>query len=101
MKKVVVKDLDGIETHGAIKEDPTAWISECVENNIWGKKAGEYPLSQLSESELAQEISRKTHTEAVELEDPLIELPEQFQYHYFERCYKHLPAESTHYWSHL
>jgi len=58
-------------------EELNAWVEQTAATGMWGKKAGEYPLSQLSESELAQEISRKTHTEAIELVDPLIELPEQ------------------------
>ena len=37
MKKVIVKNLVGIQTHGAEMEDPTAWISECVAVNAWGK----------------------------------------------------------------
>lgn len=37
MKKVTIKNLAGIQTHGAEIEDPTAWIAECVANNWWGK----------------------------------------------------------------
>lgn len=36
MKKVTIKNLEGIQTHGAEMEDPTAWIAECVASNAWG-----------------------------------------------------------------
>ena len=36
MKKVIIKNLDGVQTHGAEMEDPTAWIAECVASNVWG-----------------------------------------------------------------
>lgn len=37
MKKVTIKNLAGIQTHGAEMEDPTAWIAGCVAANVWGK----------------------------------------------------------------
>ena len=37
MKKVIIKNLAGIQTHGAVMEDPTAWIAEGVAGNWWGK----------------------------------------------------------------
>ena len=37
MKKVIIKNLAGIQTHGADMEDPSAWIAECVASNAWGK----------------------------------------------------------------
>jgi hypothetical protein len=36
MKKVIVKNLDGIQTHGAEMEDPTAWIAECEASLSFG-----------------------------------------------------------------
>jgi hypothetical protein len=36
MKKVSIKNLEGIQTHGAQMEDPTAWITEGVAANWWG-----------------------------------------------------------------
>jgi len=36
MKKVIVKNLLGIQTHGAEMVDPEAWIAECVASNVWG-----------------------------------------------------------------
>ena len=37
MKKITIKNLVGIQTHGAEMQDPTAWIAECVSVNAWGK----------------------------------------------------------------
>jgi hypothetical protein len=37
MKKVTIKNKDGIQTHGAQMDDPTAWIAEGVANNWWGE----------------------------------------------------------------
>ena len=36
MKRVIVKNLDGVQTHGADMEDPIAWIAECQEMGAWG-----------------------------------------------------------------
>lgn len=37
MKKVIIKNLAGIQTHGAVLEDPTQWVAECIVQNAWGK----------------------------------------------------------------
>lgn len=37
MKKVIVKDLQGIETHSAKMLDPSEWVAECVSKNFWGQ----------------------------------------------------------------
>jgi hypothetical protein len=37
MKKVIIKDKDGIQKAGAEMLDPSQWIAECVVNNSWGK----------------------------------------------------------------
>ena len=37
MKKIIIKNLVGVQTHGAQMADPTAWIAECVAGNYWGK----------------------------------------------------------------
>jgi hypothetical protein len=37
MKNVIIKNLDGVQTHGAEMEDPTQWIAYCVAQNVWGK----------------------------------------------------------------
>lgn len=36
MKKVIIKNLAGIQTHGAEMEDPTTWVADCVSSNVWG-----------------------------------------------------------------
>jgi hypothetical protein len=36
MKKVIIKNLQGIQTHGAEMEDPTAWIAECEASGAFG-----------------------------------------------------------------
>lgn len=36
MKRVIIRNLKGIQTHGAVMEDPQAWIEDCVKNNYWG-----------------------------------------------------------------
>ncbi len=36
MKKVIIKNMAGVQTHGAEMEDPSAWIADCVANNYWG-----------------------------------------------------------------
>jgi hypothetical protein len=36
MKKVIVKNLEGVQTHGAEMEDPTAWIADCEASCAWG-----------------------------------------------------------------
>jgi hypothetical protein len=37
MKKIIIKNLAGIQTHGAVMDDPTEWIALCVAQNAWGK----------------------------------------------------------------
>ena len=36
MKKIIIKNLAEVQTHGAEMEDPTQWISDCVAQNVWG-----------------------------------------------------------------
>jgi hypothetical protein len=36
MKKVIVKNLEGVQTHGGELEDPTSWIAEGIAANWWG-----------------------------------------------------------------
>jgi len=38
MKKVIIRNMAGVQTHGAEMEDPTAWIEQCVASDAWGKK---------------------------------------------------------------
>jgi hypothetical protein len=37
MKKVIIKNKEGQQTHGAEMLDPQAWIAEGVAGNWWGK----------------------------------------------------------------
>jgi hypothetical protein len=37
MKKVIVKNISNIQTHGAEMEDPQMWIDSCIKQNLWGK----------------------------------------------------------------
>ena len=37
MKKVIVKNLAGNQTHGAMMEDPQPWIDNCVAAGVWGE----------------------------------------------------------------
>lgn len=37
MKKVIIKNNSGIQTHGAELEDPMSWITDCISMNAWGK----------------------------------------------------------------
>jgi hypothetical protein len=36
MKKVIIKDKDGVQKAGAEMLDPSQWIAECVASNSWG-----------------------------------------------------------------
>ena len=36
MKRVIVRNSEGIQTHGADMEDPTAWIADCQASQAWG-----------------------------------------------------------------
>ena len=37
MKKVIIRSKDGTERAGAEMLDPTEWITQCVDQNVWGK----------------------------------------------------------------
>lgn len=37
MKKIIIKDLQGIQTHGAQMLDPTQWMEQGISENWWGK----------------------------------------------------------------
>lgn len=43
MKRVIIKNLQGEQTHGALIEDPTDWIASCIAANVWGEP-GEYTV---------------------------------------------------------
>jgi hypothetical protein len=36
MKKVIIKNKDGVIGWGAEMLDPTQWIADCIANNVWG-----------------------------------------------------------------
>lgn len=79
MKKVIIKDLSGKITHGAEDLDPSAWIAECKEKNLWGKKAGTYKASELSDDELITAITFiNTDENGNLLEDALVTIPDQY-----------------------
>lgn len=37
MKKIIIRNKAGLETHGARMEDPTEWIAQCESVQAWGK----------------------------------------------------------------
>lgn len=56
-----------------------AWQSSVAATGAFGKTVGAYPLSQLSEQELATEISRQElDAEGQPLMEPLVTIPDQF-----------------------
>jgi hypothetical protein len=63
MKKVVIKNLVGQQTHGAEMLDPTAWLADGVANNWWGKperwvphkdEGGEYDEADVLEEKVVE-----------------------------------------------
>jgi hypothetical protein len=81
MIKINIKK-NNLITHGATFENTdlsNAWIEEGRANKFWGKPSGFYPISQLTEEELFQEISRKTtDEEGNPLFETMVEIPDQF-----------------------
>lgn len=67
------------QAHFQTQAEADAWLAQEEANKSFGKPAGFYPISQLSQEELAQEISRK---EVDELGNPLmevmVEIPAQY-----------------------
>ena len=45
MKRVIVRNLAGVQTHGAEFVNPQPWIDDCVKNNLWGKPERWQPTS--------------------------------------------------------
>lgn len=37
MKRVIIRNLEGVQTHGAEMEAPESWIESCVSQGVWGK----------------------------------------------------------------
>jgi hypothetical protein len=46
MKRVIIRNLEGVQTHGAEMSDPQAWIDDCVAENAWGKAERWIPASE-------------------------------------------------------
>lgn len=81
MKKVTIKNLQNVQTHGATFNDDTKmqqWIDNCKANHSWGKPAGAYSLRLLSEAELATEISRTEPSIEFPLLGVMVTIPDQF-----------------------
>jgi hypothetical protein len=57
MKRVIIRNLEGIQTHGAELLDPQAWIDNCIANNYWGKAERWIPASEPHDE--AGEIARE------------------------------------------
>jgi len=55
MKKVIIKNKEGQQTHGAEMLDPQAWIAEGIAGNWWGKpdrvvpKSADYDVADVLE----------------------------------------------------
>lgn len=77
MKKVIIKNLAGIQTHGAEMEDPTAWIAECVASNAWGLPE-EYTVEV---QDISAEVALKKCIESRIAEYPT---PAEFMNAYFD-----------------
>ncbi len=57
MKKVIIKNLEGVLVAGAEMEDPAAWIADCVEHDYWGKKERLVPQDEPHEaSDVLEEV---------------------------------------------
>jgi hypothetical protein len=59
MKRVTIKNLQGIITHQGQMEDPTQWIADCVQNNSWGLGLRKAWKNALSQSEIALIVSEE------------------------------------------
>ncbi len=46
MKRVIVNNLAGVQTHGAEMEAPEAWIAEAIAQGWWGKSERLVPQSE-------------------------------------------------------
>jgi hypothetical protein len=80
MKSVIIRDLAGIQTHGAEMLDPQSWIDECVGANVWGK-AERWILASEShdEADVIERESRELQPAietTLELVEPAIEAKE-------------------------
>jgi hypothetical protein len=80
MKRVIIRNLDGIQTHGAEMLDPQSWIDEAVAQGWWGKAERWVPASEThDEADVIERESRELQPaiEAVlELVEPAVEAKE-------------------------
>lgn len=54
MKKVEVKNKDGVVKFGAEMLDPTEWIAQCIAGNAWGKP--ERWVTEVSDDEIQEAL---------------------------------------------
>jgi hypothetical protein len=74
MKKVIIKNKEGQQTHGAEMLDPQAWIADGVAGNWWGKPerwslhkdepmAEGYDEADVLEERIVDDLSGSSHKE--------------------------------------
>lgn len=80
MIKVSISRNNQVTNQGtfASQLEADAWLAQEESNKSFGKPAGFYPISQLSQEELAQEISRKVVDEFGNEIEPIVEIPAQY-----------------------
>jgi hypothetical protein len=80
MKRIIICDLDGVQTHGAEMLDPQSWIDDCVAHDYWGK--GERWIVASESHDEADVIAREQREvipaieAVVELVEPAVEAKE-------------------------
>ena len=60
MKRVIVRNSEGIQTHGADMEDPTQWIEECQLSKAWGEE-GSYTIEVINLDQDAAYLLAQCH----------------------------------------
>jgi hypothetical protein len=78
---------NGTVTHKAIFPTQAAceeWYDVIKTTMAFGKPAGSYLLSSLTAEELASEISRITEQYGVQLMEPIVTIPNQYQVEYVD-----------------
>lgn len=70
MKRVIVKNLEGVQTHGGELEDPTAWVAACEATGVWGEP-GQYTVEivDVTEEHQLSETIKKRKSEYPSAED--------------------------------
>jgi len=77
MKQVIVRNLVGIQTHGAEMEDPSAWIADCEQHQFWGVP-GSYSVEVL---DISHEHAME---ECIAARKAAYPSPEEFMNAYFD-----------------